>query len=172
MASATWHTFRPKNRVTRGFMPKLGSLWCAIKVQALYDLADTTELPLDRSLDTPYTMLRHADITGCALADRWAKGREDSGVLLRGSRGQRSDLRRGWSGKFAGILQGKIRQRVSQLRMLMTVACEGNMRAPLARTPGHNGQAKPHRRCCLPHRRDLRVAYGGISQRRLGWPTR
>ena len=32
MASAAWHTSRPKNRVTRGFIPKLGSLWCAIKV--------------------------------------------------------------------------------------------------------------------------------------------
>jgi hypothetical protein len=53
---------------------------------------------------------------------------EDSGVFLRGSRGQRGALRRGWYGKFAGILQGKIRQRVSSVRILMTVVCEGNIR--------------------------------------------
>jgi hypothetical protein len=79
MASATWHTSRPKNCVTRGFIPKLGSL----RLQAL-----------------------------C----------------------------RGWSGQFAGILQGKIRQRVSQLRRLMTVAGEGNRRALLARPPGTMGR--------------------------------
>src|SRR5262245_22746100 len=95
--------------------------------------------PLDRSLDTPYVMLRRADLTGCAPADRWAKGREDAGVFLHSSRGQRSDLRCGWSGKFAGILQRKIRQRVSQLRILMTVACEGNRRTPWARPPGPMG---------------------------------
>jgi hypothetical protein len=31
-ASATLHTFQPKNGVTRGVMPKLGSVWCATKV--------------------------------------------------------------------------------------------------------------------------------------------
>jgi hypothetical protein len=46
---------------------------------------------------------------------------EDSGIFLRGPRGQRSDPRRGLYGKFAGILQVEIRQRVSRVRMLMIV---------------------------------------------------
>ena len=71
-------------------------------------------------------MLRSADLTGRALEDRRAKMREDAGVLRRGSRGQRGDPRRGLYGKFAGILQGKIRQWVSRVRMLMSVLCEGN----------------------------------------------
>ena len=66
-------------------------------------------------------MLRYADITGCAPEYRREKVREDSGVFLRGSRGQRGDPRRGWYGKFAGILQGEIRQRVSRVRMLMII---------------------------------------------------
>jgi hypothetical protein len=41
----------------------------------------------------------------------------------------------GLYGKFAGILQGKIRQRVSSVRMLMIVACEGNMRSRWSRDP-------------------------------------
>jgi hypothetical protein len=79
-------------------------------------------------LSAPSAMLRCADITGRALEYRRGKMHEDSGVFLRGSRGQRGALRRGWYGKFAGILQGKIRQRVSSVRILMTVVCEGNIR--------------------------------------------
>ena len=71
-------------------------------------------------------MLRYADITGRALEDRRGKMLEDSGVFLRGSRGQRGDPRRGLYGKFAGILQVEIRQWVSCVRMLMIVVCEGN----------------------------------------------
>jgi hypothetical protein len=40
-------------------------------------------------------MLRHADITDRAPEYRREKVREDSGVFLRGSRGQRSDPRHG-----------------------------------------------------------------------------
>jgi hypothetical protein len=54
--------------------------------------------------------------------------REESGVMLRGPHGQRGDPRRGWYGKFAGILQVEIRQRVSRVRMLRIVLCEGYMR--------------------------------------------
>ena len=53
---------------------------------------------------------------------------EDSGVFLHGSRGQRGDLRRGLYGKFAGILQIEIRQRVSRVHILMIVFCEGGIR--------------------------------------------
>jgi hypothetical protein len=45
--------------------------------------------------------------------------REDAGVFLRGSHSQHGDLSRGLYGKFAGILQVEIRQRVSKVRMLM-----------------------------------------------------
>ena len=62
------------------------------------------------------------------LEYRREKMLEDSGVFLRGSRGQRGDPRRGLYGKFAGILQVEIRQRVSSVRMLMIVLCEGNIR--------------------------------------------
>ena len=71
-------------------------------------------------------MLRYADITGRALAYRREKMLEDSGVFLRGSRGQRGAPRRGLYSKFAGILQVEIRQGVSRGRMLMIVLCEGN----------------------------------------------
>jgi hypothetical protein len=47
--------------------------------------------------------------------------REDSGVFLRSSYGQHSDTRRGLYGKFAGILQVEIRQRVTDVRMLIIV---------------------------------------------------
>jgi hypothetical protein len=52
---------------------------------------------------------------------------EDFGVFSRGSHGQRSDTGRSLWGKFAGILQVEIRQRVSCVRMLMIVACEGGV---------------------------------------------
>jgi len=74
---------------------------------------------------------------------------EDFGIFLRGSRGHYGDPCRGWYGAFAGILQEKIRQRVSRVRMLMIVACEGTMRSRLARDPGHNRQAKKHGRLVL-----------------------
>jgi hypothetical protein len=61
--------------------------------------------------------------------------RENSGILLRGFHGQRDDPRRSVYGKFAGILQGKIRQRVSSGRILLIVVCEGNRRSRLARDP-------------------------------------
>jgi hypothetical protein len=63
-----------------------------------------------------------------------------SGVFLRGSCGQRSDPRRAWYGKFAGILQVEIRQRVPRVRMLMLVSCEGSCghawRGPRAQSAG------------------------------------
>jgi len=82
--------------------------------------------------------------------------REDSDVFLRGARGQRRDLRHGLYGNFAGILQGKIRQRVCRVRMLMLVACEGIKRSRLAHDPGHTRQMKQHRLLSRAHRRDLR----------------
>jgi hypothetical protein len=45
---------------------------------------------------------------GLAPGYQWEKVLEDCGVLLCGSRGQR-EPRRGWYGKFAGILQIKLR---------------------------------------------------------------
>jgi hypothetical protein len=116
-------------------------------------------------------MLRQADVTGCAPESRRKKGRKTSGIFLHGSLRQCSDPRRGWYGQFAGILQGEIRQRVSHVRMLMIVACEGTMRSHLARDPWHNQHAKKHRRLFLEHRRDLRGAYGGIPKR-LSWGGR
>jgi hypothetical protein len=73
-------------------------------------------------------MLCLADIPGRTPEYHREKVLEDSGVLLRDSRGQRGDPRRGLYGKFAGILQGKIRQRVSSIHMLMIIVCEGTMR--------------------------------------------
>ena len=96
---------------------------------------------------------------------------EDSGVFLRGSRGQRGDLRRGLYGKFAGILQVEIRQRVPRVRMLMIVSCEGTMRSRLARDSWRNRHAKKHGRSFLEHRSHLSGVYGDITQRLLGWPT-
>jgi len=91
-------------------------------------LPSTTRAPLGRYLDAPYATLRHADITG-RTPEYWREQvREDSGVFLRGSRGPRRDLRRGWYGIFAGILQGDLRQEMSRVCMLMIVSCEGNMR--------------------------------------------
>ena len=49
------------------------------------------------------------------------KVRGDSGVFLRGSHGQHDDLRGGLYGEFTGILQGKIRHRVSSVGMLMII---------------------------------------------------
>jgi hypothetical protein len=65
-------------------------------------------------------MLRHADVTGRDPEYR-EKVHEDPGVFLTGSRGQSDDLHRGLYGKFTGILQVEIRQRVSSIRMLMIV---------------------------------------------------
>jgi hypothetical protein len=62
------------------------------------------------------------DLTGRAPKYWRDKVREHAGVLLDGSRGQHGDLRRGFYGKFAGILQGEIRQQVSNVRMLMIKA--------------------------------------------------
>jgi hypothetical protein len=67
---------------------------------------------------------------------------EDFSVLLRGSRGQRVDPSRGWYSKFAGISQVEIRQRVSSVRMLMIMSCEGNMRSRLSHDPWQNRHAK------------------------------
>jgi uncharacterized protein YbbK (DUF523 family) len=53
---------------------------------------------------------------------------EGSGVSLRGSRGQHGDPSDGFYGNFVGILQVKIRQRVSSVRMLRIIVCEGNIR--------------------------------------------
>jgi hypothetical protein len=57
--------------------------------------------------------------TGHAPEYQEEKVLEDFDVFLRGSRGQRGDPSGGFYGKFAGILQGEIRQRVSSVRMLM-----------------------------------------------------
>src|SRR5215471_2809140 len=114
-------------------------------------------------------MLRYADILGSALEYQREKRREDSGVLRRGSRGQRSDPRHGCYGKFAGILQGDIRQWVSSGRMLMIVVGEEAMRSRLLRDPWHNQSAKQYRRLPLAPRSELRVASCGITKRLLGW---
>jgi hypothetical protein len=111
------------------------------------------------------------DIPGCAPEYRRAKVREDFGVFLCGSRGQRGGPRRRLCGKFAGILQGEIRQRVSRVGMLRIGAGEGTMRSRLACDPWPNQDVKQHRRLFPEYRRDLRGAYGGIPQRLLGWPT-
>src|SRR5215471_15415710 len=71
-------------------------------------------------------MLRSADLTDHALEDRRRKMRKDAGVVRRGSHSQRGDPRRGLYGKFAGILQEKLRQWVSRVRMLMSVWWEGH----------------------------------------------
>jgi hypothetical protein len=70
---------------------------------------------------------------------------EDSGVFLRGSRGQRGAPRRGLYGNFAGILQVEIRQRVSSVCMLMIIVCEGNMRSFLSCATWQNRHPKKHR---------------------------
>jgi hypothetical protein len=61
-------------------------------------------------------------------------------------------LSRSWYGKFAGILQVEIRQRVSRVRMLTIALFEGNMRSRLLRDPGQNRYAKNHQRLSLAHR--------------------
>jgi hypothetical protein len=71
---------------------------------------------------------------------------EDSGVLLRGSRGQRGDPRPGLYGQFAGILQVEIRQRVSSVCRLMLVVCKKTIRSCWPRDPGHNRHATQHRK--------------------------
>jgi len=72
-------------------------------------------------------MRSHADITGRAPEYRRDKVREDSGVFLRGSRGQRCDPSRVLYGKFAGILQVEIRQQGARVRILMITVCEGTI---------------------------------------------
>ena len=79
--------------------------------------------------------VRYVDITNRAPESRREKVREDSGVFLRDSHGPRRDPRREWYGKFAGILQGEIRQRMSRVRILMIVACEGTLRSRVVRDP-------------------------------------
>jgi hypothetical protein len=128
-------------------------------------------------------MLRQAGITGRAPAYQRAKVREDSGVFLRGSRGQCRDPRRRLYGQFAGILQVEIRQRVSHICMFMIIACEETIRSRLAHDIWHNGYAKKYRGLFLEHYSDLRMAYGGILKRllrcwrhdqghlaQIGWP--
>jgi hypothetical protein len=96
---------------------------------------------------------------------------EDSGVLLRGSRGQRGDPRPGLYGQFAGILQVEIRQRVSSVCRLMLVVCKETIRHTGRATQGTIGMPRNTERLSLAHRRDLRVASCGITKRLLGWPT-
>jgi hypothetical protein len=95
---------------------------------------------------------------------------EDSGVFLRSSRGQRREPRCGGQGKFAGILQGEIRQRVSSVCMLKIIVCEGIRRSRLARALGHKRQAKQQHKLSFAHRSNRRGAYGGLTQRFLEWP--
>ena len=63
------------------------------------------------------------------------KVRADSGGFLRGSHGPHGDPRGGLYGTFAGILQEKIRQRVSSAGMLMLIVCKGNTRECVSRAP-------------------------------------
>jgi hypothetical protein len=93
---------------------------------------------------------------------------EDFGIFLWSSRGQRGGPRRGLCGKFAGILQGEIRQQVSSVSMLMFTDCKGTMRSCLSCDPWQKWHAKKHRRPSREHRSDLSVAYGGITKRLLG----
>jgi hypothetical protein len=58
------------------------------------------------------------------------------------SSGKRSPCHsRGYS-EFAGILQGKLRQRVPSVRMLMTIFCEGSIRSFLSRLTWQNRHAQ------------------------------
>jgi hypothetical protein len=57
--------------------------------------------------------------------------REDAGVFLRGSCGQRDDPRRGLYGIFAGISQGKVMLQVSSVGILLAIFGVGNMRESL-----------------------------------------
>ena len=84
--------------------------------------------PFDRYLYATHSLLHHADIPSRTLEYRRANVREDFGVFLWGSCGQRGGPRRGLCGKFAGILQGEIRQQVSSVSMLMCMVGEGTMR--------------------------------------------
>ena len=78
---------------------------------------------------TPSTTRSAALLSQAALSSTGREKRlEDAGVFPRGSRGQRGDPRRGVDGKFAGILQVEIRQRVPGVRMLIPIFCEGSMR--------------------------------------------
>jgi hypothetical protein len=79
--------------------------------------------------------------------------RADSSVFLRSSRGPRGAPRRGWYGKFAGILQVKIRQRVSGVRMLIPIYSTESKWSCLSRDTRHNRLAKKHRRLSLAHHR-------------------
>jgi hypothetical protein len=79
-----------------------------------------------------------------AIPSTGEKVHEDPGVFLTGSRGQSGDLHRGLYGKFTGILQVEIRQRVSSIRMLIIVFCEGDIRSRLSRAPWHKRHAKKH----------------------------
>jgi hypothetical protein len=83
--------------------------------------------PQQVSLSQHITLI-HADIMGRAPEQRREKVLEDSDVFLHGSRGQHSDPSRGLYGKFTGILQVEIRQRVSSVRMLMIIFCEVTIR--------------------------------------------
>jgi hypothetical protein len=103
-------------------------------MEAFYWVSGTLEL----SAAARYTTGHHS----CTLESRWEKVHADSGVFLRGFHGQRSDPHRGWSGKFTGNSQVKIRQPVSRARMLMIVSCEGIMRSRLARTQGTIGRRR------------------------------
>jgi hypothetical protein len=171
MASATWHTSRPKTAQLR--------ILCPSRRAAVYNkgyllsvaLLPPHRTPFDRYLYATHVLLRHADITGRTPEYGRANVCEEFGVFLWGSRGQRGGPRRGWCGKFAGILQGKIRQRVSSVSMLMFVVGEGAMRSCWSCDPWQKWHAKKHRRSSLAHRSDLRVAYGGLTKRLLGWPT-
>jgi hypothetical protein len=150
---------------------KLRRVWRAIKVTGLLCPGLYRREPFERYLYAPSAMLRQADVAGRAPAYRRAKGHKASGVFLPGALRQCSAPCCGWYGQFAGILQGELRQQVSRGRMLMLGACEGTMRSRLARDPWHHQHAKHHRRLFLEHRRALRGACGGISQRLLGSPT-
>jgi len=124
MALAIRHTFRPKRGVTRVLCPNWGVRGMQQRVQILCDLVYTTRL-CSTDIFT-LRLLCYVDITSHATEYQRKKVREDFGVFLRGSRGPRSDPRRGWYGKFAGILQVDIRQRVSRVRMFMIASCEGS----------------------------------------------
>jgi len=93
----------------------------------LCDIAHTTRVP-SMGIFTPSTTRSAALLSQAALSSTGREKRlEDAGVFPRGSRGQRGDPRRGVDGKFAGILQVEIRQRVSRVCMLMSALCKGNV---------------------------------------------
>jgi len=115
-----------KNGMTLEFRSSWGVCGVQQRLQILCDLAYITGLPSLSIFMSRITCSAHADIACCALEYRREKVLEDSSVLLGDSRGQRGDPSRRLYGKFAGILQVEIRQRVSGVHILLPSLFEGN----------------------------------------------